>query len=341
MVYEGARGATADEIRSVFNFAADNQTRVGSFAKLYEQINPRNASYQLSTANALWAQENYSFWPDYLKTVETYYHGKATNLDFAGDTENSRQTINQWVSDKTMQKIPELFAAGTLNPLTRLVLTNAVYFKGKWATPFEAMLTQEKDFTASTGAKTKCRMMNIKDNFGYAQTPDYQVLELPYENNDLSMIIVLPENGKIEAAEKELTAAGFNNLKKSLKTELVDVFLPKFKFDTSYNMNQTLAKMGMPTAFGGANADFSGMYDRTKTTENLYIGLVIHKAYIDVYEEGTEAPRATGVAMMNATAVMEPPPAKIFNADRPFIFAIVHNQTGAILFMGKVNDPTK
>jgi len=119
----------------------------------------------------------------------------------------------------------------------------------------------------------------------------------------------------------------------------VDVFLPKFKFDTSYNMNQTLAKMGMPTAFGGANADFPECMNRTKTTENLYIGLVIHKAYIDVYEEGTEAPRATGVAM-KATAVMEPLPAKIFNADRPFIFAIVHNQTGAILFMGKVNDPT-
>lgn len=340
MTYEGARGKTAEEMQSVFHFPEDNAARIGSFAKLYEQINPQNASYQLSTANALWAQKDYPFDQNYLKTVETYYHGKAANLDFAGDTENSRQTINQWVSDKTMQKIPELFAAETLDSLTRLVLTNAVYFKGKWATPFEAMLTQEKDFTASTGAKTKCRMMNIKDNFGYAQTPDYQALELPYENNDLSMIIVLPENGKIEAAEKELAAAGFNNLKKSLKTELVDVFLPKFKFDTSYNMNQTLAKMGMPTAFSGANADFSGMYDRTKTTENLYIGLVIHKAYIDVYEEGTEAAAATGVAM-KATAVMEPLPAKIFNADRPFIFAIVHNQTGAILFMGKVNDPTK
>jgi serpin B len=340
MTYEGARGKTAAEMRSVFHFPEDNAARIGSFAKLYEQINPQNANYRLSTANALWAQTDYPFDQNYLKTAETYYHGKAANLDFAGDTENSRKTINEWVSGKTAQKIPELFAAGTLNPLTRLVLTNAVYFKGKWATPFEEMLTQEKDFTASTGAKIKCQMMNIKDDFGYAQTADYQALELPYEDSDLSMIVVLPENGKIEAAEKELAAAGLGNVKKSLKNELVNVFLPKFKFDTSYNMNQTLAKMGMPTAFDDANADFSGMYDKTKTPENLYIGLVIHKAYIDVYEEGTEAAAATGVAMQ-ATAVMEPPQAKIFNADRPVIFAIVHNQTGAILFMGKVNDPTK
>ena len=340
MTYEGARGKTAEEMQSVFHFPEDNAARIGSFAKLYEQINPQNASYRLSTANALWAQNDYPFDQNYLKTVETYYHGKAANLDFAGNPENSRQTINQWVSGKTMQKIPELFAAGTINPLTRLVLTNAVYFKGKWATPFEEMLTQEKDFTASTGAKIKCQMMNIKDDFGYAQTADYQALELPYEDNDLSMIVVLPENGKIEATEKELAAAGLGNVKKSLKNELVNVFLPKFKFDTSYNMNQTLAKMGMPAAFDDANADFSGMYDKTKTPENLYIGLVIHKAYIDVYEEGTEAAAATGVAMQ-PTAAMEPPQAKIFNANRPFIFAIVHNQTGAILFMGKVNDPTK
>jgi serpin B len=340
MTYEGARGKTAEEMQSVFHFPEDNAARIGSFAKLYEQINPQNASYRLSTANALWAQNDYPFDQNYLKTVETYYHGKAANLDFAGNPENSRQTINQWVSGKTMQKIPELFAAGTINPLTRLVLTNAVYFKGKWAIPFEEMLTQEKDFTPSTGAKTKCQTMNIKDNFGYAQTADYQALELPYEGNGLSMMVILPQTGKMATVENNLSMEKFAAIKNDLKSELANVFLPKFKFDTSYNMNQTLAKMGMSTAFDDANADFSGMYDKTKTPENLYIGLVIHKAYIDVYEEGTEAAAATGVTMQ-ATAVMEPPQAKIFNADRPFIFAIVHNQTGAILFMGKVNDPTK
>ena len=154
------------------------------------------------------------------------------------------------------------------------------------------------------------------------------------------MIVILPEIGKIEATEKELAAAGLGNVNRSLKNELVNGFLPKFKFGASYNMNQTMAKMGMPAAFDDANADFSGMYEKTKTPENLYIGLVIKKAYMDVYEEGTEAAAARGVAMQT-TGVMEPPQAKIFNANRPFIFAIVHNQTGAILFRGKVNGPTK
>lgn len=339
MTYEGARGQTAREMQSVFHFPENAQTRIGSFAKLYGQINPPNASYQLSTANALWAQNDYPFDQNYLKTIETYYHGKATNLDFANDTENSRQTINQWVSGKTAQKIPQLFAPGSLNPLTRLVLTNAVYFKGKWAAPFAKEATQEKDFAASTGAKIKCQMMNKQNNFGYTQTPDYQALELPYEKNDLSMMVVLPQAGKMAALENNLTTTKFTEIKKSLKPELVNVFLPKFKFDTSYNMNQMLAKMGMPTAFTPDMADFSGIYDKTKTIENLYIGLVIHKAYVDVYEEGTEAAAATGVAMGGFSSL--PPQPKIFNADRPFIFAIIHNQTGAILFMGKVNDPSK
>jgi len=340
MVHEGARGKTAEEIRSVFHFSEDNATRIRSFAKLYEQTNPQNANYQLSTANALWAQNDYPFDQNYLKTVETYYRGKATNLDFVSDTENSRQTINEWVSDKTAQKIPELFAPGSLNPLTRLVLTNAIYFKGKWATSFEKIMTQERDFTTSTGAKTKCQMMNIKKSFGYVETAEYQALELPYENNDLSMMVILPQAGKMAPVENALSMEKFAAIKKELKPELVNVFLPKFKFDTSYNMNETLVKMGMPTAFDQVNADFSGMYDKAKTAENLYIGLVIHKAYVDVYEEGTEAAAATGVAMQATSAVM-PQSAKIFNADRPFVFAIVHNQTGAILFMGKINDPSK
>jgi len=338
MTYEGARGQTAEEMKSVFHFPKENQIRIGSFAKLYEQINPQNASYQLSTANALWAQKDYSFDQNYLKTVETYYHGKTTNLDFANQLEESRITINQWVSDRTAQKIPELFAPGSLDPLTRLVLTNAVYFRGKWATPFEKEATREKDFATLNGTKTKCQMMNKQKNYNYTETADYQVLELPYENSDLSMIAILPQDGKMASVENSLTAQNFATIKNVLKTELVNVSLPKFKFDTSYNMNEALSTMGMPAAFNPETADFSGMTGKC----DLYIGLVIHKAYIDVYEEGTEAAAATGVAMIRATATpMAQPQPKIFNADHPFIFAITHNNTGAILFIGKVNDPNK
>jgi len=341
MTYEGARGATAGEIQSVFNFPADAQTRIGSFAKLYSEINPKNTTYQLSTANALWAQKTYPFDANYAKTIETYYGGKNTNVDFVSATEASRQTINTWVSSKTNAKIPELFGKGTLDKSTRLVLTNAVYFKGKWNTPFQKEATQEKDFTTAAQSKIKISMMNRQDDFGYVETADYQTIELPYENNDLAMIVVLPKKGKTELVEKNLSVSEFKKIKTSLKSTLTDIYLPKFKFNTEYNMNSALSSMGMPTAFDPDKADFTGMYDKSQANENLYIGLVIHKAYVDVNEEGTEAAVATGVGMKAATAVMDPAQPKIFNADHPFFFAIIHNQSESILFMGKVNNPAK
>ena len=342
MTYEGAKGKTASEMQSVFHFATDAATRIPSFAKLFSQINPQNATYQLSTANALWAQKSYPFDANYIKTVETYYGGKSTNLDFVGDTEGSRQTINSWVSSKTNAKIPELFAKGTLDETTRLVLTNAVYFKGKWDAPFEKGLTQQKDFTTVTSSKVKCSMMNKESDFGYAETPDYQAIEMPYEKKDLSMVVVLPKSEKMGSVEKIISDNEFTKIKNSFNSELVNVYLPKFKFDTSYRMNDTLSKMGMPTAFDQDNADFTGMYDKSQANnENLYIGIVVHKAYVDVNEEGTEAAAATGVGMFANTAVEAPTQPKLFNADHPFIFAIVHNATGDILFLGKVNDPTK
>lgn len=340
MTYEGARGQTAKEMQNVFHFLGDEKTRLGSFAALYNQINPQNASYQLSTANALWAQKDYPFWPDYLKIAETYYYGKAANLDFVGDTEGSRQTINQWVSSKTNNKIPELFARGTLDPTTRLVLTNAVYFKGKWDAPFGKDATQEKDFTTALSTKITVPMMNNQSHFNYTETSDYQAVELPYENNDLSMIVILPKTGRMAAVENNFLINDFLKIKQSMTSHLVDVSLPKFKFNTSYEMNKTLTQMGMSIAFNPDEADFTGMYNRAAANENLYISLVVHKAYVDVNEEGTEAAAATGVGLA-ATSISESPRPIIFNADHPFIFAIVHQQTGTILFMGKVNDPTK
>ena len=337
MTYEGARGKTASEMQSVFHFNPDPNIRIPSFAKLYSQINPQNASYQLSTANALWAQKDYPFDPNYTKIIETYYGGKTMNLDFVSDVEGSRKTINNWVSSKTNNKIPELFAQGTLDQFTRLVLTNAVYFKGKWSDPFDKLNTQQKNFTTGGGVKTSASMMRKQRNFEYAENTNYQAISLPYENNDLSMVIILPKTGKMSETENNLSLAEFSKINKSLSSKLVDVSLPKLKFDTSYNMNDTLSAMGMPTAFKSNSADFSGM----DGTRSLYIGIVIHKAYVDVNEEGTEAAAATGVGMAGTTGMSVEPEPKVFNADHPFIFAIVHNTTGSILFLGKVNDPTK
>lgn len=334
MTYEGAKGKTAQEMQSVFHLSADPQTRLSSFAKLYRQINPQKTSYQLSVANALWAQKSFPFNPDYLKTVETYYGGKAANLDFIKDAEGSRQTINNWVSQKTNNKISELFAKNTINELTRLVLTNAVYFKGKWAKQFEESGTQQKEFTTASGSKTQCSMMAKIDSFKYAETADYQTIELPYENNDLSMIVILPQTGKTNSFENDLSIDKFSQIKNSLQFQRVNVYLPKLKFSTSYPMNDTLKAMGMSSAFNQSSADFSGMTGK----KDLFIDLVIHKAYIDVNEEGTEATAATGVAM-KTMSIASPSQPKIFNADHPFIFAIIHNQSNSILFLGKVNKP--
>lgn len=342
MIYEGADGKTADEIRIVFHLAQDNGIRLGSLSKLYAQINPQEASYQLSTANALWTQEGYPFNQDYLKTIENYYGGAAANLDFKNDAEGSRQTINKWISSNTNGKISEIFAKGDLNEATRLALTNAVYFKGKWSTAFEESLTQEKEFTTASGAKIKVQMMNGSNSFKYAETENFQAIEIPYRNNDLSMIVILPKNGKVKEAEDYLIVNNIAPIRELMHYELTDLFIPKFKFATSYAMNDTLIKMGMPTAFNGANADFTRMYDREAAGgENLYIGLATHKAYIDVNEEGTEAAAATGIGMRATSVAVNPEQPKIFNANHPFIFAITHNKTGALLFLGKVNNPVK
>lgn len=344
MTYEGARGQTAREMQSVFHFSADQDIRIPSFAKLYSQINAKNDAYQLSTANALWAQKDYPFDPNYVKTIATYYGGNASNLDFKNDAENSRQTINSWVSSKTNSKIPELLAKGILNGATRLVLTNAIYFKSKWESVFKKNATQPQDFTTAAKNKIKAPTMYQEAHFNYGETSDYQAIELPYENNDLSMVIILPRAGNTGAVEGNLGADSFGGLKKSLKSELVDVYLPKFKFDTAYSMSKTLVTMGMPTAFDSDNADFAGMYDKVKANnDNLYISDVIHKAYVDLNEDGTEAAAATAVVMITAAIAHGParPEPKVFRADHPFIFAIVHNATGSILFLGKVNDPTK
>jgi serpin B len=343
MAYEGARGKTASEIQSVFHFPPEADVRNPSFAELYNQINPKNVSYQLSTANALWAQLSYPLNASYLEAIKSNYRGKADNLDFVKDPERSRQTINSWVSSKTNNKIPELLSKGAISPLTSLILTNAVYFKGKWNEPFRDQLTQEENFTNADGIKIKCLMMNKQNHFRYNETNDFQTIALPYENDDLSMIIILPKNGRMAAVEKMLDSNQFKNLSNSFEWDEVVVSLPKFKFDTGYNMNDNLSMMGMSTSFSPKDADFTGMYDKAKAGgKNLYIGLVIHKAYVDVDEKGTEAAAATAIlGYVTAAAPIERPQPKIFNADHPFIFVIVHKNTGTILFLGKVNDPTK
>jgi len=337
MTYEGARGQTADEMQSVFHFPEDAAVRRPAFAKVYNQINKEEKNYTLSTANALWAEKSYSFLNEYIDLIESSYAGKVTNLDFKKDAENSRRIINAWVEKQTNDKIKNLIPSGVLGEMTRLVITNAVYFKGNWLKHFDKENTNEEDFRASPDNTIKVQMMFSGGEFNYAETEELQILEMHYEGKELSMLVLLPKEDDLESLEESLDAEKLSELKNMLEEQPVDVYMPKFTFDTKYSMVETLKNMGMLTAFSAGNADFSGM----DGTRNLYISDVIHQAFVEVNEEGTEAAAATAVVMKltMAPAPEELPP--VFRADHPFIFIIQDSESGNILFLGKVADPTK
>ncbi|MEM2088592.1 MAG: serpin family protein [Thermoproteota archaeon] len=332
MTYEGARGETAEEMKTVFGFPESNVLR-SNFAAIYNRINEASEDYELRTGNALWTQKDYLFLEDYLRTVEEYYGGKAAVSDFINEAEESRQTINTFIEEQTNHKIKDLIPPGVLDEYTRLVLTNAIYFKGDWKIAFNESLTSEEDFWVEPDRTVKVQMMHMHPNetirFNYADTGDVQIIELPYKGENVSMLIVLPKD--FEAFESSLTLEKLDEYKAEMREETLDeICLPKFELETKYFMQQTLSTLGMPTAFSGA-ADFSGMTGG----RDLFISEVIHQAYVKVDEKGTEAAAATAV-IMKLTAI---PETKIFKADRPFIFIIQEKATGNILFIGRITNP--
>ncbi|MBW2987151.1 serpin family protein [Candidatus Woesearchaeota archaeon] len=335
MTYEGARGKTAEEMQDVFHFPDEDIRRPG-YARIYNEINKKDKGYKLSTANALWSQEKFGFLPDFMGTVEQYFGGRATNLNFISNPEGSRKIINDWVEENTMGKIKDLIPRGVITGMTRLVLTNAIYFKGTWVKQFEKKDTKDEDFYVDETKIIKAPTMRLtgeEAEFNYGETDELQVLELPYEGEDLSMLILLPKED-LASIDSYLAPEALNALKQSMYEQRVDIYIPKFKFETKYMMNEDLKQMGMPTAFSMA-ADFSGMTGDT----SLYISAVIHQAFVEVNEEGTEAAAATGVVISLKSAMPTQP--KVFRADHPFIFMIQQKDTGNILFMGRVNNPTE
>ena len=341
MTYEGAKGQTAGEMKSVLHLPDNKETIRSDFVSINNEINKEGKSYKLTSANALWVQKDYPFIKDYFDLVDNYYGGKATNLDFKTDTENSRITINKWVEDKTNDKIKNLIPEGILTPDTRLVLTNAIYFKANWSSQFYEESTYDADFKISNTNIVKIPTMHQTNELNYGETDNLQILEMDYLGNDLSMLIILPKDGDLNAVENSLDVSNFAEWKKDMGVEEVEVSIPRFKFETKYFMADDLKEMGMPTAFNPDLADFSGMWNR-QNDENLYISEVIHQAFVNVTESGTEAAAATAVVMMVGSAGPEPViKPKIFKADHPFIFIIQQKDTGNILFMGRVSDPTK
>ena len=332
MTYAGAKGKTAAEMAEVLHFTVPQEQLHPAFAALAAKLHGdiKKEGYQLRIANRLWGQAGYHFLPTFLQVTRDHYGAELAQVDFAQDTEAARHTINAWVEEKTEEKIKDLLAQGVLDSGTTLVLTNAIYFKGDWQRKFEAKATKDAPFLLTPQEKVTVPMMRQRGKFAYGVVGKVQVLELPYVGKDLSMFVLLPkEVDGLADLEKSLSVETLNTWTSGLREQTVEVLLPKFKMTSGFRLEKTLGSMGMPLAFSG-EADFSGMTGQ----RGLFISAVIHKAFIDVNEEGTEAAAATAV-VMRAPA----PPNPIFRADHPFLFLIRDNRTGSILFLGRVINP--
>jgi serpin B len=338
MTYGGARGETAAQMAKTLRFDLSPNKLHPAFAALQADIVAiqQKGKVKLVVANSLWPQEGCLFLPDYLDLCRKYYGTTVTPLDYVKDAESSRETINDWVEDKTNKKITNLIGPGVLDAKTRLILVNAIYFKGDWANPFKAAATKQQPFYVTSAKSVQVPLMHQKDEFGYADRDGIQVLKLPYSGDDLSMVVLLPrKTDGLADLETKLTAQNLTAWIANLHPQEVNVFLPKFKMTSQFSLGDKLAALGMTDAFTD-KADFSGMDGQ----RDLYISAVIHKAFVDVNEEGTEAAATTAVAM-RAFAMLKPPPTPVFRADHPFLFLIRENRTGSILFLGRIADPTK
>ena len=355
MTYAGARGETEAQMATVLHFPAGaggvscepNKDPGGAetawsrkqfhsaFGEIIKDLNARGekGNYELSVANALWGQKDYGLLEEFLELIKINYGGGFNEVDFETADESARRSINALVERETGGKIKNLIGEGVLTPLTRLVLTNAIYFKGNWARQFEEENTRDAPFTLLGGEKVDVPMMNQTAEFGYMEAENFQALELPYMNDELSMIILLPKktDGLI-GFEKSLTTENLSQWLGRVHKQKVIVSVPKFEMTSQFSLAEVLKSMGMTDAFSGT-ADFSGMNGK----RDLFISAVIHKAYVDVNEEGTEAAAATGV-VVGLTAV-RPEKIPVFRADHPFLFLIRDNCSGSILFIGRLVNP--
>ncbi len=334
MTYDGARGQTAAEMAKALHFNQPADELNAGFATLVKQMNESGKSYQLSVANRLWGQAGYKFLDVYLKTTRDVFGAELQTLDFVHQAEQSRQTINAWVEKQTHDKIKDLIGPGVLGADTRLVLTNAIYFKGDWQSQFEKDATSKQPFHLTAANSASTDMMNQEKHFKFAHPKDVRILEMPYRGGDLSMCVLLPDSvDGLADLEKSLTTDQLKAWLGGLKTKNVSLTFPKFKATKEFELSKTLAAMGMPLAFTD-QADFSGMDGK----RDLAISAVIHKAFVAVDEKGTEAAAATAVAI-SALSMPVPQESETFNADHPFMFLIRDNRSGSILFMGRYTGP--
>lgn len=344
MTWGGARGDTARAMADVMHFgddpAAFHRAASGTLAVWND---PDRTEYELAVANRLFAEQTYSWQPSFVALTRDRYAAPLEPVDFRGAAESARQDINAWVEDRTRDRIADLIPSGALDADTRMVLANAIYFRADWQAQFVANDTSDQAFHAPNGA-VQVPTMHQTHRFAYGATDGVQLLEMPYRGGELSMLIALPEErGGLSAIEAQLGADTVDRWVDALSVRDVAVSLPKFRVDPAepIALRDTLSAMGMAIAFDGSTADFSGMADPDANEGRpLFIDDVFHKAFVAVDEEGTEAAAATAVVMSLESAAMPPQDLVRFTADHPFLFFIRDTRSGAILFMGRVADPS-
>jgi len=333
MTYAGAAGETAAQMAEVLRFTLPAERAHMAFDELLAELDGTDRPYELALANALWGQEGHGFLHGFLELTRLRYGAGLQEVDFRRDAQGARRAINAWVAERTRERIAELLAPGAVGVMTRLVLVNAIYFYGDWALEFDPDRTRREPFVLSVDETVEVPMMRQTETFPYAEFDQLQLLELPYEGEELSMVVLLPApDSDISELESELTAERLAEWMGALGRHDVRVHLPKFTVRKTLGLSSVLSQMGMPLAFSQA-ADFSAMTGQ----RDLFVNEVVHEAFIEVDEKGTEAAAATAV-IMGLTALPPLEPAE-FRADRPFLFLIRHRPTGSILFMGRVVDP--
>lgn len=339
MTYAGANGETAQQMAEAMRFYLPPEDLHPVFNGLDGKLAQRGEGaqgkdgegFRLNVVNAIWGQEDYGFLDSFLDTLAVNYGAGLRTLDFIQSPETARLTINDWVSDETESRIEDLIPEGMISTMTRLVLTNAIYFNAAWANPFDGDNTHDAVFHLLDGSEVTVPLMQQTEGFRYTEGADYQAVELPYDGHELSMVIILPRAGRYTEFEAALDTPRLANILTDLQHREVNLTMPKFEFTADFSLNDALSQLGMPVAFT-SDADFSGMTGN----RDLFISNVVHKAFVAVDEAGTEAAAATAV-VMELTAAPDMP--VIMNVDRPFIFFIRDIETGSILFVGRILNP--
>jgi serpin B len=335
MVYAGAQGQTQTQMAEALRFTVPGEQLYPAFGALQKQLIQKDVSggYQLYLANALWLQEGAPFLQNFLDTTSPFEAGRY-QVDFIHETENTRQKINAWVEEKTKDRIKDLVPRNAVDKDTDLVISNAIYFKGQWKTKFRWWKTRNSDFFVTADHKVKVPLMHLKEKFKYCGDENLQALELPYKDDEMSMLVLLPKDGNgLEDVENKLTAEFLDTILSKMWETKVNVYLPRFKMTWgTASLKNALAALGMPDAFDREKADFSGLNGQ----DSLYISDVFHKSFVEVNEKGTEAAAGTFLAVAKSASSEI-----VFRADHPFLFLIRDNRSGSILFIGRLVNPAE